>query len=202
MKDITTTLFRVPAASARPMCGSLLVAQPFLAERYFKHGVVSVIDYVAAEGATGVVMNNPTEYMLPDLLEGISPQVSIPVYCGGPSGQDRIFFIHNLGSELIPGAREFSPGLFVGGAFDAIIDYVNQGYPCEGVVRFFIGYSSWCEGQLEREIAKDTWAVIPGGFEAEDILTGNSDSYWHRAVRALGSSYRSWQLIPRNADCN
>ncbi|MBD5220455.1 MAG: YqgE/AlgH family protein [Muribaculaceae bacterium] len=202
MKDITTTLFRVPAYGISPVGGSMLVAEPFTDERYYFHGVVSVIDYLAGEGATGVVMNNLTDYTLPELLDGVNADIKVPVYCGGPSGQDRIFFIHTLGSDIIPGAREYAPGLYVGGDFDAIVNYINSGYPVDGVVRFFIGYCSWCEGELEREIAHDSWALAPDGLAPEDALTGGSDRYWHRLVRSLGPRYRSWQLIPRNADYN
>ncbi|MDE6134513.1 MAG: YqgE/AlgH family protein, partial [Muribaculaceae bacterium] len=191
MKDITTTLFKVPASDAKPTCGTMLVSEPFLAERFFNHGVVSIIDYVASEGATGVVMNNATDYLLRDLIDGISSEISVPVFCGGPVGQDRIFFIHTLGPDVIAGAREYAPGMYVGGDFDAMVDYINAGYPVEGFVRFFIGYCSWNEGQLEKEIAGDTWAVVPATVSPHEILSGSGDSYWHSSVRRLGPRYRS-----------
>lgn len=202
MKDITTTLFKVPAYGISPVSGSLLVAEPFTAQQFYFHGVVSVIDYLADEGATGVVLNNITDYTLPELLNGVNPDVKVPVYCGGPSGQDRIFFIHTLGADIVPGAREYAPGLYVGGDFGAIINYINAGYPVDGVVRFFIGYCSWCEGELEREISHNSWALVTEDLEPEDVLSGGNDHYWHRLVRSLGPRYRSWQLIPRYADYN
>ena len=80
MKDITTNLFQVKSPSQTPTAGGLLVAEPFMREGYFNHGVVSLIDYVPDEGATGVVMNNRTEYLLGELLEGIETQARIPVF--------------------------------------------------------------------------------------------------------------------------
>lgn len=202
MKDITTDLFKVSVTAHRPVCGGLLVAEPFMKEPYFNHGVVSLVDYVPEEGATGVVMNNRTEYMLDELLDGIDPSTSIPVFCGGPVGQDRLFFIHTLGSEIVKGARLYAPGLYVGGDFDAVIEYVNAGYDIEGALRFFVGYSNWVEGQLEREIKKDSWAQAPSPANPAELLTLAGDSYWHRTVGKLGSAYRAWTLIPRHAGNN
>lgn len=68
MKDITTDLFKVKSSVKTPTAGSMLVAEPFMRESYFNHGVVSLIDYVADEGATGVVMNNRTDICLPICL--------------------------------------------------------------------------------------------------------------------------------------
>ena len=202
MKDITTDLFKVSVPTHRPVCGGLLVAEPFMKEPDFNHGVVSLVDYVPDEGATGVVMNNRTEYMLDELLDGIDSTTRIPVFCGGPVGQDRLFFIHTLGSEIVKGARRYAPGLYVGGDFDAVIDYVNAGYDTEGIVRFFVGYSNWVEGQLEKEIRKDSWAQAPSPANPAELLTLAGDAYWHRAVGKLGSAYRSWTLIPRHAGNN
>lgn len=202
MKDITTNLFRVKSQIQTPSVGGLLVAEPFLRESYFNHGVVSLIDYIPGEGATGVVMNNRTEYQLSELLEGIEHRQDIPVFCGGPLGQDRLYFLHTLGSEIVPEARKYSSGFYVGGNFDAITSYVNAGYPVEGYVRFFIGYSNWSEGQLEKEIRQESWALAPAPESPNDLLQSAGDRYWHRTVRSLGPAYRSWTLMPRNVSAN
>ncbi len=130
------------------------MAEPFLKDNYFSHGVVSLIDYLPEEGATGIVMNNCTDYMLSDLLEGTQPEVDLRVFCGGPLGLDRLYFVHTLGSDIVPGAREYSPGLYVGGDFDAVLDYINCGFDTNGIIRFFIGYSNWAPGQLDAKYEK------------------------------------------------
>lgn len=202
MKDITSDLFKVRRRAGSPVAGGILVAEPFVKECCFNHAVVSIIDYVSTEGATGVVMNNRSEYKLADLLEGISAPEPVPVFCGGPTGQDRLFFIHTLGPDIIADTRPYAPGLYIGGNFDDAISYVNDGYATEGSIRFFLGYCNWVEGQLEREIRNDTWVGISDTPAAEELLTGAGDAYWHRMVRRLGPDYRSWRLLPRNAVCN
>jgi putative transcriptional regulator len=160
MKDLDTLLFKVRSTLGKPRCGSLLMAAPFVNDVKFRHSVVSIIDYVATEGATGVVLNNPTGYTLAELLDDESVGGDVPVYRGGPIGQDRLFFLHNLGTAIIPGAREYSPGMFVGGDFDAVISYLRSGYASDGYIKFFIGYCSWADGQLENEIGQAHWAIL------------------------------------------
>lgn len=202
MKDLDTLLFKVRLTLDKPRCGSLLMEAPFVNDVKFRHSVVSIIDYVATEGATGVVLNNPTGYTLAELLDDESVGGDVPVYRGGPIGQDRLFFLHNLGTAIIPGAREYSPGMFVGGDFDAVISYLRSGYASDGYIKFFIGYCSWADGQLENEIGQAHWAILDTLPPSGVLLCGTGDSMWHAMVRRLGEDYRSWQLVPANPKAN
>ncbi len=142
MKDLSTSILKI--RTVRPSAiapGSLLVAEPFLSESYFNHGVITLVDYTVDDGALGLVMNAPTGHTLDEYLEGVDANCGVEVYCGGPVGIDRMVFMHTLGESVFPGAKEFAPGLYLGGDFDMAIDYVNSGYPLDGVLRFFIGYS-------------------------------------------------------------
>jgi len=203
MKELDTSIFNLKTIKLPVHEGDLLVAQPFLDEAWFSRAVISVIDYDPAGGATGVVLNNAMNYCLADVLEGISPDApEVQVYCGGPMSQDRLFFVHTLGTQIFAGAREYAPGLYIGGDFDAAVQYVNEGYPVDGCLRFFIGYSGWTAGQLEGEIRDDTWAITPMLEEPSRLLRGDGDPYWHRVVRQLGTAYRSWQFLPRDLHAN
>lgn len=202
MKGIDTTFFDMSTLKLPVGDGDLLVAQPFMDEAWFKCGVITVIDYDSKEGTTGVVLNNAMNYTLPDVLDGVNSAVKVPVYCGGPVSQDRLYFIHTLGDEILPGARRYAPGLYIGGDFDAAMQYVNEGYPTEGIIRFFIGYSGWSPGQLEQEIEENTWAVLKSPQDPQSLLRGSGPHYWHRAVAALGPHYRPWRHIPADTHAN
>ena len=148
------------STGVEPGVGTLLVAEPFLKESYFNHGVVVLIDYEPPVSAMGVVVNNLTEYTLQELVEGVKVKDPIPVYCGGPVGSDRLYFMHTLG-DLIPETRRIGDNLWLGGDFDALFEIINDGYDIDGHIRFFTGYSGWSPGQLEEEVSKRVWAVSP-----------------------------------------
>ena len=202
MKNIDTSFLRVSTLKSAVRAGDLLVAEPFLNETWFNRGVISIIDHSDDEGTTGVVLNAPITIPLQEVLDGITREDPVTVYCGGPLSHDRIYFVHTLGPEIIPNARQYASGLWIGGDFEAATDYINEGYPTDGLIRFFIGYSGWTPGQLSDEINEGTWAVLSQTDKMLPLLSGKGDRYWHRAVKALGQHYRPWQIIPQDLSAN
>lgn len=203
MKDFTTQLLTVrPIRPVEIGSGSVLVAEPTLTESYFKRSVITLVDYSRDEGALGLVLNHPTGHTLDEFIDGVISGTNVEVYCGGPIGEDRLVVMHTLGNEIFPGAKEFYHGLYLGGDFDAAIDYVNHGGCLDGMVRFFIGYSGWEASQLQREIDENTWAVTEAPAYSSSLLVGSGDSYWHSTVRRMGEVYRPWRLFPANVKAN
>lgn len=183
---------------AKPAPGALLVAEPFLREEWFNHSVACIIDGGGMHEETlGVVLNRQTDNSLQTVLPDVTRREPISLFCGGPVATDRLFFIHTLGDTIIPGARQLVPGLWLSGSFEAMTKYVNDGYPLEGHIRFFVGYSGWSPGQLQGEIEEHTWAVVPGTvLPPEQLLTGADNGFWHKTVRAMGPAYRGWLYHP------
>lgn len=196
----TDFLFNINLPSASPVPGSLLVAEPFLREEYFRHAVILMVDCPEDADALGVVLNRSTNYTVDHLVEGIDRP--IPVYCGGPCAMDRLYFLHTLG-DIIPDGRKVNEGLWLSGDFDAMTAYVRAGYPIEGYLRFFLGYSGWAPGQLANEMKAHTWAVdAPGCIKPAQLLGEDNDAAWHRAVRCLGPRYRGWLYHPHTPGIN
>jgi putative transcriptional regulator len=204
MKIIPTNLFDFTTVKTPALQGSLLVAEPFLRESYFLHSVISLIDRSDTEGTMGVVLNNCTNLKLHNLLSEIDRSHNkVPVFCGGPLSQDRLFFMHTLGPDIVPDSQEIYPGMWLGSNLDVATEYINSGYPVDGVLRFFLGYSGWSVGQLENELENNVWAVANDvDVTSAELLSTNGDRTWHRVVRAMGAPYRTWQLHPALPNVN
>jgi len=202
MRNIPTDIFKLTTVKRPVKQGSIMVSEPFLNEQYFNHSVIALIDYNVMHGSMGVVLNNPTVYRLDEVIAGVDSRRRIPVYCGGPVSLDRLYFVHTLGDSIIPESSEFSEGLYVGGDFEAMIDYVNTGYRTEGVVRFFLGYSGWTPGQLETEVENSVWAVAERVPPAHELLSLECDKMWHGVVRTMGEPYKPWLLHPADIRAN
>lgn len=201
MINFNDILFNIDISTGIPHPGSLLVAEPFLKERYFNHAVICLVDYAPGDSAMGIVLNRLTGHPLQSLLSAIKVKDPIPVYCGGPLSCDRLYFIHTLG-DLIPGSRHIDGNLYIGGDFNTMVDIVNSGYPVEGSMRFFIGYSGWSENQLDTELRDNVWAVAQPPADVATLLTGSEDTYWHNTVRRLGDAHRGWLYHPQNPQAN
>lgn len=203
MKDLSMSILKIRTIRPEVIgAGSLLIAEPFLSESYFNHSVIMLVDYSVKDGALGLVMNNQTEHTLDEYIDGVSKEMEIPVYCGGPIGQDRMVFMHTLGPEVFPGAKEFADGLYLGGDFDTAIDYVNSGYPVDGSLRFFVGYSGWDSSQLNEELDDEVWAVANSPEKRSLLFNYAEDHYWHTFVRSMGEPYRAWRFFPKNIRSN
>ncbi len=183
-----------------PKRGSLLIADPMMEELYFRRSVVMVLDVDTNKGFLGLTLNKETRITLHDLMPGWTKGKNIPVYCGGPVDLERLFLLHSLG-EKIHGATEIIPGIYVGGDVEEILNYIEEGGEIEGKLRFFLGYSGWSEGQLEREIEHHSWAVR-NPENGAGLLTGSENEYWRKEVEKLGESYRSWLLMPLDPSSN
>jgi putative transcriptional regulator len=200
MTDINSLLFKIEMSQKIPYQGALLISEPFLREEYFCHSVICIVEYDAGESTMGIIMNKRTEYSLNDLVSQINTNINIPVFCGGPLSCDRLYFIHTLG-DIIPQAKRITDGLYIGGDFDTIIDYINSGYPIDNNIRFFLGYSGWDPGQLEDELKHHVWAVSESTCN-KALLQGSGDKYWHQYVKSLGKEYRGWLYHPENPQMN
>ncbi len=200
MINLDSTIFNINVPSLAPRTGSLLVSEPFLREPYFNHSVIMLLEHNNDVTSMGLVLNRPTEYSLGDLVAEVPADVKVPVFCGGPVGGDRLFYMHTLGNTLGE-CSEVADGLWIGGDFETVIEYVRSGLPTEGVIRFFLGYSGWEAGQLEDELKHHVWTVA-NPEKAGDLLVGADDAYWHRIVRGLGPEFAGWKFHPMQPIAN
>lgn len=197
--DIESLIYK-ESDNPAPVKGDILVAEPMLAEPYFKRSVVLLLDDAPDGGNLGLTLNIATPVTLQDLFPNWDNGKHIRIFSGGPVETDRLFVLHTLGDRF-SGAVEVARGIYVGGNLDEIVDYVNSGEDAEGKIRFFLGYSGWSKNQLTKEILENSWAV--NSWPASDeMLIGQGNAYWRREVERLGDKYRSWLLIPQNPEFN
>jgi len=200
---ISEHLFDKRPVSGNPQPGKLLVAEPFLREYYFNHSVILLLEHNNEKETMGFVMNRKTPHTLKEVLtEGHNVGVpdGIPLFCGGPVACDRLFYLHKI-PELIRESVEIGHGLYYGGDFSDVLEYLRDGLPTAGLIRFFAGYSGWNPGQLNDELESGTWAVenVPEGF---NLLEGEEASYWTGMVRNMDKEYSGWLLQPMNPSDN
>ena len=198
-QEFNRLLFNIDMPQKPLALGAMLVAEPFMRDEHFCHSVICIVDYQPGQSSMGVVLNHPTPFTLDQLLENVVRE-NIQVFNGGPMSPDRLYFIHTLG-DIIPDARQIDDDLWIGGDFDIMTEYVNSGYPIEGKIRFFVGYSGWGPHQLEDEISNHVWAVVNHTLPLV-MLSGSGDSYWHTTVRHLGPTFRGWSFHPQNVHSN
>ena len=185
-------IFKIETNHIVPAQGKILISEPFLCDCIFGRSVILLVDHTQ-EGTMGLVLNKPLPVCLNDILEGFNYHDNIPLYKGGPLGTDTLFYLHTL--EGIEDSLPISDGLYLNGDFDAVREYMLQGNPIKGKIRFFLGYSGWGYKQLCRELEENTWLV---STESKDILMDENASaeLWKNSLGKLGSKYELWSRFP------
>lgn len=174
--------------------GSLLVAAPTLLDPHFRRSVVLLAKHDADEGAFGVVVNRPAAKTVQELLpeKDLGLIADVPVYFGGPVGRDQLTFAA-LRWHASKRVFEFKPHLTLEEASGLAEEQMD-------VVRAFVGYAGWTQGQLEGELAQRAWLVEKP--TRESLQPENLAGLWRQIVRGKGPLYRLLAEAPDNPSLN
>lgn len=173
--------------------GSLLIAEPYSQDPYFKRSVVLVAGHSHEEGTLGFIVNKQLSLNLCDLIEEFPSGDFMPCL-GGPVRPSTLNYIHNFGETLLPNALPITKNLFWGGDFDLLRTLLSTGEITPGKIKFFLGTAGWESGQLYREFSEGAWGVYCG--KGLDIVDSPPD-LWYRVVE-MTEDYCHWGLIPEN----
>ena len=165
--------------------GQFLVSMPDLKDGVFDSSLVLMCEH-GETGAMGFIVNKPTEFSVQEIFEqlnldaaeGLDP--NIPVMTGGPVEPQRGFLLSN--NPITDDVVEVLDGLFLASSPDVLplaIDALNQGDAI-----FVLGYSGWSEGQLESEMAANTWINVP--WDADVIFQIPTADRQRAALAQLG----------------
>ena len=78
--------------------------------------------------------------------------------------------------------------------------YILDGKPIEGVIRFFAGYAGWDHGQLAKEIKENSWLIGKAGKET--LLNQHFRDLWHTSLNEMGGKYAIWARYPQYPSLN
>ena len=166
------------AAEVRP--GDLLVSSTELVEPTFRRTVIYVIEH-SETGSLGVVLNRPSDAAVQDVLPAWAERAAKPkaLFVGGPVRRDAALCVGVLtpGAGAVDGLRGVE-GRVVLVDLDADADELG---PLLVGVRMFAGYSGWSAGQLEGELARADWLVVPS--LPDDLLAPPRTDLWARVLR-------------------
>jgi putative transcriptional regulator len=196
MKD-NLDIFRIRTNNVAPQKGRILIAEPFLPGSYFNRSVIFLVAH-SDKGAVGFILNKKVDLAIHDILHGF-PVFEGDVYLGGPVSTDSIYFIHKLGKKL-PGSIHVLGNLYWGGDFDVLKQQISSGTIQPSEIRFFVGYSGWDSGQLEREIKEDSWLVTD--VDEEIVMADLHQESWADFVKKAGQRYSVWEHFPENPAMN
>jgi putative transcriptional regulator len=168
--------------------GKLIVSSPSLIDPNFRKTVV-LIAHHDEEGALGLVLSRPSEVAAAEavpVLDGL-PGAEDPVFVGGPVQPDAFMVLAEF-EDVDEAAAPIIEGL---GFMPADAE------PAELAIkrlRLFAGYSGWGSGQLEDELASDSWIVVDAA--ADDAFADDPDVLWRTVLQRKGGAFSLMENMP------
>jgi len=164
---------------------SFLVALDTVLDPNFRRSVVLMLHHDESRGALGLVVNRATDFGLADLCENLE----IPcrgtgrryVDWGGPVQPDEGWVLFG-GEPLEEVPVESVTADLHWSRSQEALRFLGE-HP--GMrARVFLGYAGWAPGQLEEEIARGSWLVVP--VSETLVFEVPAEALWEQAVRSLG----------------
>lgn len=174
------------------LANQFLVAMPALDDSYFGRSVIYICEH-DDEGAMGLVINKSTEIAVNTVLlemhitdEELDTEATVElddinVMSGGPVHTDRGFILHN-GDKKWSSSLKLDDQINVTTSKDILENLATKAGPEKYLMT--LGYAGWTAGQLEQELADNTWLTIDA--DPDLIFDTPIEDRWEKAVQKLG----------------
>jgi putative transcriptional regulator len=195
-----------------------LIAMPSLQDEGFAKSVVYLCEHNES-GALGLVINKPSELNLKGLFDKVDLSLqredlsSAPVFQGGPLLTERGFVLHEPLVSIKPEKQleqlldtvdcatndidvPYASTMSIPGGLEMttsrdVLEAIAAGAGPRRVL-VSLGYSSWGKGQLESELADNSWLTVEAN--ADVIFDTPIDKRYDSALKLLG--VEPWALSP------
>ncbi len=171
-----------PAQGLSSLAGQLLVASEQMGDPRFARTVVVMVQHDRS-GAMGLVVNRPfRELPIATLLERLGEDTkgvtgTIRVHYGGPVEPGRAFVLHTT-DYTADGTLVIAGGIALTAQPEILRDIAAGAGPRRSLLAF--GYAGWAPGQLEDEIARGDWHIVPADVAL--VFGDGADAKWERAM--------------------
>jgi putative transcriptional regulator len=180
-----------------------LIAMPGLSDESFSRSVVYLCEH-SERGALGLVINKPSDMTLKSLFDKVDLPLrredlsQVPVFQGGPVHTERGFVLHeplkpenDTSNESVYASTMTIPGGLEMTTSRDVLEALSTGAGPRRVL-VSLGYAAWGQGQLESEIAENSWLTV----QADPLVIFDTpiEQRYDRALSLLG--LQSWMLSP------
>ena len=181
-----------------------LIAMPGLEDASFARSVIYLCEH-NERGALGLMINKPSDIDLRDLFDKVDLTLTradlsdAPVFHGGPVQTERGFVLHEAmlavdaeadAESIYASTLAIPGGLEMTTSKDVLEALATGAGPRRVLVT--LGYSAWGEGQLESEIAENSWLTVQADLSV--LFDTPVAQRYDQALALLG--LQSWMLSP------
>jgi putative transcriptional regulator len=161
-----------------PTAELFLVAARGLRDPNFSQSVVLLI-HDEREGAFGLIINRPTEYTVADVLPDMAGMERHHLYLGGPVEMRRLLFLFRSDTAYEEAQKAFD-GVFLGSDAGLLKRIIAEG---RSEFRLYAGYSGWAPGQLDYELSRGDWHLLPA--DSSYVFSEDPGKVWSELIEQV-----------------
>ncbi len=190
-------LFAIHPEDKIPEKGKVLISEPFLADTFFNRSIVYLTDH-NPKGSVGFILNKKLDIKICDAVSGFEGWEE-NLNMGGPVAPDTLHYLHILGN-IIPKSVPIEDSIYWGGDIETIKGMIKTNAIKPYQIKFFLGYSGWSAGQLDRELKENSWVIAK--VKSEIIMASWGNDSWKSLLRSFNNKYRMWADFPESPEMN
>jgi len=166
-------------AQRAPAAGMFLVASRDLRGSGFAESVILILHH-DADGTMGLIVNQPTNTNPAELLSDITglEDYNGKLFVGGPVAAWGVIML--LHSDRTPANAEHIFGNVYTSGDRELLSQLVSSVAFEPRIRLYAGHAGWAPGQLDAEIKRGSWLVVPA--EEEFIFTTRPSGIWQQLI--------------------
>lgn len=153
----------IVSSSTASLRNHFLLAMPSLTDGIFSQSITYICEH-GESGAMGIVINQPLELSVGEVFEHLDISTErdfsdIPVMAGGPVQIDHGFVLHRRCDHRWEASLSITEEITLTTSRDILRAIARGTGPSEHVIA--LGYAGWTAGQLEFELAENSWLTLP-----------------------------------------
>jgi putative transcriptional regulator len=168
------------------LTGHFLIAMPSLNDTFFNQAVTYICEHDET-GSFGIIINQQTDITLKQIVQEMKIEADDDynekqsVFIGGPVDQGRGFILHRPAGNW-QSSLKVNDHVALTTSKDILQAIVNNEGPEDSIVA--LGYAGWAAGQLENEMANNTWLSCPA--DEQIIFNTPVEERWKAAAKLIG----------------
>ncbi len=175
--------------SAKPLRSSdclrdhFLLAMPSLGEGIFSQSITYICEH-GESGAMGIVINQPLDLTVAEIFDHLQIPAHAdfsgePIMAGGPVQIDHGFVLHRNCERQWEASLRVTREITLTTSRDILRAIAEGNGPAERLIA--LGYAGWAAGQLEQELAENSWLTLPADG---DIIFATP---WHQRLNSAAA---------------
>ena len=180
---------RAFASDAKPY---FLVAAPEMRDPIFRQSVIMMVPTIEAPLLAGVIINEPTGTSAEEVFPHFPALKHDPTsaYYGGPIDNGRPTIALRTAHPPAKAVQIFDD-VYVSTDADTIALILKERPPAN--IRIFLGRAQWLEDQLQSELMREAWYIVPP--DPELVFNADPTHLWRKLV-ARGQLQETRFILP------